>query len=113
MFREFKLGGYNLEITQDTVERLMVLILLISLAYCLSIFQGKSLKNQEISNYVVRPNEPGRSYRRHSKFTIGLTGQNWVNSMTFFQDLVQELLHFSTRKNNYHRRGMRAVFFVQ
>ena len=113
MFRDFKLGGYNLEITQVAGERLTALILLISLAYCLSIFNGKSIKNQGLANYVARPTEPGRSYRRHSSFAIGLHGQNWVDSMAFFQDIVPELLRFSTQKNDYYRQGMRAVSLIQ
>ncbi len=75
MFRDFKGGGYNLEITQVTGERLISLILLISFAYCLSTFNGKSIKNKGVSNYVVRPTEPGRIYRRHSNFSIGLHGR--------------------------------------
>ena len=71
MFRDFKLGGYNLEITQVAGDRLIALVLLISLAYCLSIFNGKSIQNKGISNYVTRPTEPGRTYRRHSSFSIG------------------------------------------
>ena len=113
MFRDFKLGGYNLEITQVSGERLIALILLISLAYCLSIFKGKSIKNKGVSNYVTRPTEPGRTYRRHSSFSIGLHGQNWVDSMVFFQDVIPELLRFSTQKNDYYRRGMRAVSLIQ
>jgi len=71
MFRDFKKGGYNLELTQVTGERLIALILLISLAYCLSTFNGKSIKGKGVSNYVARPSEPGRTYRRHSNFSIG------------------------------------------
>jgi hypothetical protein len=55
MFRDFKGGGYNLELTQVTGERLIALILLISLAYCLSIFNGKAIKSKGVSNYVARP----------------------------------------------------------
>ena len=113
MFRDLKKGGYNLESTQVTGERLIALILLISFVYCHSTFNGKSIKNKGISNYVTRPTEPGRTYRRHSNFSIGLHGQNWVDSMAFFQDIVRELLRFSTQKNDYYRKGMRAAFLIQ
>ena len=36
-------------------------------------------------------------------FLLGKHGQNWVDSMAFFQDVVQELLRFSTDKNDYYR----------
>ncbi len=113
MFRDFKRGGYNLESTQVTGERLIALILLISLVYCHSTFNGKSIQNKGVSNYVTRPTEPGRIYRRHSNFAIGLHGQNWVDSIAFFQDIVRELLRFSTAKNDYYRQGMRAVSLIQ
>ena len=70
------------EITQVTGERLIALILLISLAYSLSTFNGKLIKDKGVSQYVNRLTEPGRTYRRHSNFSIGLHGQNWVDSMT-------------------------------
>ncbi|MDJ0681870.1 MAG: hypothetical protein QNJ18_18680 [Xenococcaceae cyanobacterium MO_167.B52] len=74
--------------------------------------------------------EAGRTYRRHSNFSIGLHGQNWVDSMTardafgyplgqkaypiavlvFFQDIVQELLRFSTQKNDYYRFWYEGYF---
>ena len=113
MFRDFKRGGYNLEITQVTGDRLISLILLISLAYSLSTFNGKSIKDKGISQYVTRPTESGRTYRRHSSFSIGLHGQNWVDSIVFFQNIVRELLRFSTAKNDYYRQGMRAVSLIQ
>ena len=91
MFRDFKKGGYNLEITQVTGDRLIALILLIAIAYCLSTFNGKSIKSKGISQYVTRPTEPRRNYRRHSNFSIGLHGQNWVDSIVFFQNIVREL----------------------
>ncbi|BAU66132.1 transposase, IS4 family protein [Stanieria sp. NIES-3757] len=83
------------------------------MADCLAIFKGKSIKNKGVSNYVARPTEPGRTERRHSTFSIGLHAQNWIDSMMFFQDVIPELLRFSTQKNDYYRRGMRAVSLIQ
>ena len=53
MFRDFKLGGYNLEITQVTGDRLIALILLISLAYCLSIFKVDKSKVRSQKSKVL------------------------------------------------------------
>ena len=98
------------EINQVIGDRLIALILLISFAYCLSTFNGKSLQLKWIANYVTRPTEPGRTYRRHSSFSIGLHGPNWVDSIAFFQDIVQELLRFSTGKNDYYRFWYEGCF---
>ena len=94
-------------------RRLISLILLICLSYSLSTFIGQSIKSKGISSYVCRPNEQKRIYPRHSSFAIGLHGQNWLDSRAFFQDVVRELLRFSTHKLPDHLKGMRAVSLIQ
>ena len=113
MFRDFKLGGYNLEATQVNNERLIATVILISLAYSISTFAGQSIKQKGVAKYVTRPTEPNRVYRRHSNFSIGLHGQNWLDSTLFFQDEIRELIHFSTAKYDYYRKGMRAQTLIQ
>ena len=113
MFRDFKLGGYNLEATHVNNERLIATIILISFAYSLSTFAGQTIKQKGVAKYVSRPTETNRAYQRHSNFAIGLHGQNWVDSNRFFPDTVRELLHFSTAKSDYYRKGMRAKILIQ
>lgn len=113
MFRDFKRGGYNLEITRVGDRRLISLILLICLSYSLSTFIGQNIKSKGVAKYISRPTEQGRNYSRHSSFSIGLNGQNWVDSMAFFQDVLQELIRFSTHKLPYYLKGMRAVSLIQ
>ena len=113
MFRDFKLGGYNLEITQVSDRRLIATIILITLSYFISILSGQFIKHKGVAKYVTRPTEPNRFYRRHSSFSIGLHGQNWLESNTFFQDVVQELSRFSTAKHDDYRKGMRAKTLIQ
>jgi hypothetical protein len=113
MFRDLKLGGYNLEVTQVISHRLISIILLVTLAYSISILSGQCIRKKGVAKYVSRPTEPNRFYRRHSSFSIGLHGQNWIESNTFFQDIVQELIGFSTDKNDYYRQGMRATTLIQ
>jgi hypothetical protein len=113
MFRDFKQGGYNLEITRVGDRRLVSLILLICLSYSLSTFVGQTIQSKAISSYVCRPSEQKRIYPRHSSFTIGSHGQNWLDSIAFFQDAVRELLRFSSHKLPYYLKGMRAVSLIQ
>ena len=112
MFRDLKLGGYNLEVTQVCDRRLIATIILITLAYFISILSGQFIKQKGVTKYVTRPTESGRFYRRHSSFSIGLHGQNWIESNAFFQDVVQELIRFSTAKHDYYRKGMRAKTLI-
>lgn len=76
MFRNFKKGGYNLEGTSVTGERLLVRVLLIAIAYTTATMQGKKMKQMGIQKYIGRVKEAGRTQRRHSSFYIGLYGQN-------------------------------------
>jgi len=92
----FKMGGYNLEKTQVNNERLMSIILLITFAYCQATFSGKTIKLKGVARYVTRPTEPRRTYRRASTFSTGLNGRNWVDSLTFFEEEVEELISIAT-----------------
>lgn len=75
MFRDFKRGGYNLEDTKVTGERLAVGVLLIAIAYMTATTQGVRMKRMGIQKYIGRVQETGRIERRHSSFYIGLYGR--------------------------------------
>jgi hypothetical protein len=113
MFRDFKKGGYQLEGTQVTGQRLISLVLLICLAYCWSTFSGQSLKQKGIAKYFSRPTSAHRSHRQHSSFYIGLHGQNWLDSLTFFKDEMEQLMSFSPHKHSCYRKGLRAASLIQ
>jgi len=51
--RDFKGGGYNLEGTNVTGERLVVMVLLIAIAYTTATIQGRKMKQMGIQNMVV------------------------------------------------------------
>ena len=112
MFRDFKSGGYNLEDTNVTDERLISLILLIAIAYTSATLQGQQIKRKGVQKYVGRVKEYGRSERRHSSFYIGLYGQNWVNFQDKCWELVMELLRLTPNKNKYYQRGQRAMRLI-
>lgn len=113
MFRDFKRGGYHLEGTQVTGNRLISLILLICFSYCLATFSGQSIKHKGVAKYVSRPTEPFRSYRRHSSFYIGLHGRNWLDSLSFFSDEMAQLMAFSPHKRPHYQKGLRAASLIQ
>ncbi len=112
MFRDFKSGGYNLEDTKVSNERLISLILLIALAYTSATLQGQQIKRLGVQKYVGRVKEYGRIERRHSSFYIGLYGQSWVNFKDNCWELVMELLRLTPNKNKYYQRGQRAMKLI-
>ncbi len=76
MFKDCKTGGYNLEGPQASPEKLIALMILIAIAMTLAWLRGKRTQLQGQEKYVCRLSEPGRTRRRHSKFWIGLYGEN-------------------------------------
>src|SRR5579883_2601094 len=112
MFRDFKKGGYNLEDTNVDGDRLISLILLISIAYTSATISGQEVKRKGIQNYVGRVKEVGRTQRRHSSFYIGLYGQNWVNFVEPYQDLVAQLMKLNRNKLPFYQRGQRAMKLI-
>ncbi len=113
MFRDFKLGGYSLEGTMVNRDRLISLILLITLAYSFSTFTGQNIKQKGVAKYVFRFSEPPREYPRHSDFTIGLSGTTWLDNLAFYRNEVKELTSFTPHKQDYYRQSWRAASLIQ
>jgi Transposase DDE domain len=112
MFRDFKSGGYNLEETRVTGDRLIGLLVLMTLAYSMTTFQGKTITKMGVQKYIGRVKEPGRTDRRHSSFYIGLYGHRWVHFDGDFWDCITELMNLSPHKRRYYRKGLRAMELV-
>jgi len=53
MFRDYKTGGYNLEGTSLTGDRLIKMILLMILAYSSAIFQGTKIQKMQVQKYYI------------------------------------------------------------
>lgn len=112
MFRDFKSGGYNLEESKVSGERLISLILIVTFAYSLATFQGQNIKKKGIQKYVARVKEYGRNQRRHSSFYIGLYGKNWVDFTADSWNLVEELMRINRSRLEHYLRGLRAMELI-
>ncbi len=112
MFRDFKSGGYNLEDTNVSGERLISLILLLALAYTSATLSGQKIKRMGVQKYVGRVKEHGRTHRRHSSFYIGLYGQTWVNFRELCHDLITQLMQLNLNKRRFYQRGLRAMSLI-
>ncbi len=62
MFRDCKGGGYNLEGTGLTGDRLIKRILLMTISYSHDIIEGTIIKRKNVQKYVFRSKEPERTY---------------------------------------------------
>lgn len=113
MFKDCKSGGYNLEGSKASTEKLIRLILLIALALTSAWFQGKRTSLQGQHKYVCRLTETGRTRKRHSNFWIGLYGENWLIGFQACQLWVEEMLNLIANKKSFYQRGLKAVSLIQ
>lgn len=120
MFRDFKSGGYKLEKTNVSGNRLISLIVLIAFAYSRATFQGEKIKHIGVQKYVARVKEYGRSTRRHSSFYVGLYSQTWVSFMDDCWGIVQKLMRLNrnfprvlfTRSEGYGAYSIHVLAFM-
>ena len=113
MFRDCKKGGYDLEGTSLKGNRLINMILLMTLAYSSAIFQGTELKKKQVQKYVSRRKEPKKKYRRRSTFGVGLDGEKWVHYLDQYSLEVEQLMKLTPSKRRFYQQGMRAATLIQ
>jgi hypothetical protein len=113
MFRDCKTGGYALEGTSLKGDRLINMILLMTLAYSSGIFQGTEMRKKQVHKYVSRRKEPKKRYRRRSTFGVGLDGEKWVNYLEQYSDEVEQLMKLTPNKHRFYQQGMRAATLIQ
>ena len=113
MFKDCKTGGYNLESSQASPDRLVRLILLIALSMTSAWLQGQKNQFNRKQSYICRPCEGKRTRRRHSAFWIGLYGQNWIVSLNECQELVLSMMATVRNKQLFYQQGLRAMLLIQ
>ncbi len=113
MFKDCKTGGYNLEDSKASPDRLMRLILLIALAMTAAWLQGKRIKLQGQQAYICRTQERQRNRKRHSNFWIGLYGHSWIVAFNECQEWIEELIAYVSNKRRFYQKGLRAIKLIQ
>lgn len=113
MFKDCKTGGYNLESTHADGQRLMALILLISIAYTCAVIAGRKVQKMGLQKYVGRLQELKRYARRHSTFWIGLYGCLWIGAMEEWHELAIALMRLKPNKLPHFHKGLRAMTLIQ
>jgi hypothetical protein len=113
MFKDCKSGGYNLEGSQASPDKLVRLVLLIALAMTSAWLQGEKTSTLGNSPYICRPKEAARTRRRHSNFWVGLYGHNWIVAFHECQEWVEELITSIRNKRTFYQRGLKALTQIQ
>jgi hypothetical protein len=112
LFRDLKAGGYHLEEIAVSSERLMALLVILTIAYASATGTGKQLKGMGIQSYIGRVREPQRCEKRHSNFYINLYGQTWLNYWGYCQEMIVELMQLAPHKRQYYRKELRAMELI-
>ncbi|MEP6486473.1 hypothetical protein NDI43_23000 [Microcoleus vaginatus GB2-A3] len=113
MFRDCKTGGYDLEGTSLKGNRLIKIILLVTLAYSSAIFEGTDIRKNQVVKYVCRRQEPKKISRRRSTFGVGLDGEKWVNYLEQYSSEVEQLIKLTRNKRRFYQQGMRAATLIR
>lgn len=113
MFKDCKSGGYNLEGSKASIERLTRLVLLIALAYTFSTLKGQSIRWRGQQEYIGRLRKVKNVMTKNSLFWIGLYGDLWMISQTFMRDWVEQLMRLNPNKLPFYSRGLRAMYYIQ
>jgi len=108
-----KTVGDDREGTSLKGNRLINIILLVTLACCSAIFEGTELRKKQVGKYVCRRQEPKKRYRRRSTFAVGLNGEKWVNYLEQYSDEVEQLIKLTRNESRFDRQGMRAATLIR
>jgi hypothetical protein len=113
MFKDCKIGGYNLEGSKASVKRLTNLVLLCAIAYTVSSLKGQSIRFKGQKEYLGRLRTVKQKMTKNSNFLIGLYGQTWIITQIFVKDWVEKLMRLNRNKLPFYQRGLRAMKLIQ
>jgi hypothetical protein len=113
MFKDCKTGGYNLEGSKASTERLTRLVLLIAIAYTLSTLKGQSIRWRGQEEYIGRLRKVKKIMTKNSPFWLGLYGDLWMIAQTFVKDWVEQLMGLNPNKLPFYYRGLKAMNSIQ
>jgi bifunctional pyridoxal-dependent enzyme with beta-cystathionase and maltose regulon repressor activities len=112
-YKDCKTGGYNLEDSQASQDKLVRLVLLIAIAMTTTWLQGEKTSILRKFPYICRQKEAGRTKRRHSNFWVGLYGHNWIVAFHECEEWVEELVSSVRNKRTFYQRGLKALTLIQ
>lgn len=113
MFKDCKTGGYNLESSRASIERLTRLVLLIALAYTWATLKGRAIKLTGQQIYISRLRKVQQTFTKNSSFWIGLYGDVWIIGMELLFEWSEKLMRMAPNKLPFFQRGLKAMSLIQ
>ena len=99
MFKDYKTGGYNLEVSQTNTQGLTNLILLIAIAYTASYYRGKLIKKSGHQNLICLLTEVCKKDKRQSNFGVVCNCKLWVIAREYLDDIIQKMMNLNPEKS--------------
>jgi hypothetical protein len=109
MFRDCKLGGYNLEGSKASTPRLNSLVLLIAIAYTQSCLQGNKYRSTATSKYIGRDEKLRGDTSNTSRFWLGNYANDWLMMMDLMSNSVGLLILYRPQHRLNFLKGLEAV----
>ena len=105
MFRDFKLYGFNLELTQLNGSRFDAWFLLLTLVYSVMAFNGICTTETD-RKYLVRTDNTKRLAARHSMITVAKVALFLKFDWAFLAPLISRYIRINHHKIDCYIRGM-------
>ena len=105
MFRDFKLYGFNLELTQLNGSRFDAWFLLLTLVYSVMAFNGICTTEAD-QKYLVRTDNTKRQAARNSIITVAKVALFLKFNWEFFRPLISEYIRINHHKIDCYIRGL-------
>ena len=105
MFRDFKLYGFNLELTQLNGSRFDAWFLLLTLVYSVMAFNGICTTEAD-RKYLVRTNNTKRQAARNSIITVGKVSLFFKFDWGFLAPLISQYIRINHHKIDCYIRGL-------
>ena len=105
MFRDFKLYGFNLELTQLNGSRFDAWFLLLTLVYSVIAFNGICTTETD-QKYLVRTNNTKRQAARSSIITVGKVALFFKFDWGFLAPLISQYIRINHHKIDCYIRGL-------
>lgn len=105
MFRDFKLYGFNLELTQLNGSRFDAWFLLLTLVYSVLAFTGVCATEID-EKYLVRADNTKRRSKRNSIVTFGKVALFYKFDWGFLAPLISQYIRINRHKIDCYVRGL-------
>jgi hypothetical protein len=113
MFRDCQTGGYNIEGTGLRGDRLIKMILLMTIADSSAIFQGTEMSEKAGAKICISPKRAEKKVPKTQYIWHGEDGEKWASYLEQHCEAVEELMKLTPNKRRFYLQGIRAATLMR